>query len=105
MYKQANHEELRRDLRKCFAVDPKLSDGENFVAYPLGDLWLDADVLGVIVYIRNYKGLSIPDSWLAAIDNFINDATNAFRAEYPSDDSPEPCTTWSVYFCMIEVKI
>lgn len=84
VYKKANHEELRRDLRKCYAVDPKLSDRENFVAYPIGDLWLDANVLDVIVYIRKYKGLTIPDSWLAAIDNFIADALRTL------DDSPEP---------------
>ena len=83
VYKKANHEEIRRDLRKCYAVDPKLSDRENFVAYPIGDLWLDANVLDVIVYIRKYKGLTIPDSWLAAIDNFIADALRTL------DDSPE----------------
>lgn len=79
VYKKANHEELRRDLRTCFAVDPKLSDRENFVAYPIGDLWLDANILDVLMYIRKYKGLDIPDSWLAAIDNFIADAAKTVR--------------------------
>ena len=61
VYKTADFEECRRDLRNIFAVDPKLTDRENFQKYPTGDLWSDAKLLDVVKYVYNYEGLRIPD--------------------------------------------
>ena len=71
LYKTAHHKEVRCDLRKVFAVSPDLSDRENFEAYPVGDLWDDADLFAVFVYLKNYRGLRIPDSWGKTMDDFF----------------------------------
>lgn len=71
VYQQADQHEDRTDLRKHYAVDPRLTDRENFMAYPLGDLWLDAELLDVVEYVYQYCGLHIPDSWAETMEEFM----------------------------------
>lgn len=71
VYETASKEEVRKDLRKHFAVDPERSDQDNFNMYPKGDLWDDANLVDALVYIYNYKGLRIPTYWKNTIDEFM----------------------------------
>lgn len=75
LYKTADFEECRRDLRKIFAVDPKLTDKENFQKYPTGDLWSDAKLLDVVKYVYNYEGLRVPDSWTETMQSFMEEVS------------------------------
>ena len=75
VYKAADFEECRRDLRKVFAVDPKLTDRENFKQYPTGDIWSDANLLDVVKYVYNYEGLRIPDSWAETMQSFMEEVS------------------------------
>ena len=73
VYKATDMDSSRRDLRRHFAVEPLLTDRENFELYPLGDLWGDAQLLQVVKYVYNYKGLKIPDSWVNTMEKFMAD--------------------------------
>lgn len=73
VYQKANPEENRRDLRRHYAVDFEGSDKEVFQAYPTGDTWGDAKLVEVVLYIWNYKGLSVPDSWATTMEDFISE--------------------------------
>ena len=75
VYKTADFEECRRDLRNIFAVDPKLTDRESFQKYPTGDLWSDAKLLDVVKYVYNYEGLRIPDSWAETMQSFMEEVS------------------------------
>lgn len=73
MYRDADLHEDRRDLRKVFAVDPQLTDKQNFELYPTGDLWGDAKLVEAVNYIYSLRCLRIPDSWNDTIMNFVQE--------------------------------
>lgn len=75
VFNTAGQKEVRRDLRKCYAVDPGKTDRENFLAYPDGDSWGDAELISVCKYIANYKGLAVPNSWEPTMKEYF---TNIF---------------------------
>ena len=57
-------------LRNKNKTDPKMTDLELFQSMPLGDLWEDASIASVYVYLRRNKHLVIPNSWEQVIDDF-----------------------------------
>ena len=65
-----------------FAVDFSESDRENFEKYPTGDLWDDASLIDVVLYIWKYKGLSIPDSWVNTMEKFIESINTHVSRRY-----------------------
>ena len=57
-------------LRNKNSVDVEKTDLELFKGYRLGDLWEDARLPAIYMYLRRNPHLMIPDSWQATIDDF-----------------------------------
>ena len=66
---------FRADLRRKFTV-PCTSESEAFRSYPLNpDQWEDARLGQVFDYFWGYQGLTIPDSWKPAMNEFYAEYT------------------------------
>ena len=50
--------------------DMKRSDREVFHSLPLNDVWHDAELIPVWVYLYKHPKTSIPDSWLDEMATF-----------------------------------
>lgn len=61
----------RRDLRRKFQLNPQQTDRELYHDYPAGDLWPDANLGSVLVYVYKCKFLNIPESWRGDIEAFL----------------------------------
>ena len=61
---------FRRSLRQKLPVCTELTDEDLFAAMPLGDVWSDARLLDVFMYLHQHRRLSIPDSWREVMDEF-----------------------------------
>ena len=64
----AKHEKGFLRNKNTLALDK--TDLELFKEYPTGDLWEDARLPSVYMYIRRNPHLVIPDSWEAVIADF-----------------------------------
>ncbi|CAE7353547.1 unnamed protein product [Symbiodinium sp. CCMP2456] len=59
-----------RTLRQKVLINTKLTDRELFERLPLGDVWSDAGLADVFMYMLQSHSLNIPDSWLDTMMDF-----------------------------------
>ena len=67
----------RKDLRFKTPVDPFQTDREIFANMTNTDLWLDADLPSVLLYLANNKHLAIPSSWQRTMGDYIREVREA----------------------------
>ena len=58
----------RLDLRQKWAVNPALTDLDIFSSLETGDVWVDAKLPSVFMYL--YKRAAIPDAWHNVMESF-----------------------------------
>lgn len=56
--------------RSKASVPDGLSDREIFTRMPIGDLWEDAELQSVYLYLVRSSKTTIPDSWQVAMEDF-----------------------------------
>ena len=54
-------------LRQKVPLDGQLTDHELFKQLPLGDIWQDARLPEVFLYLLDHRSLTIPSSWYATM--------------------------------------
>lgn len=64
---------IRLTVRTKYDANVKLSDRELFDSMTSTDLWEDADLVSVFVYLIEHPRTSIPDSWLETMGRFKED--------------------------------
>lgn len=64
----------RRDLRCKIPTEPSWTDRELFMHMCDEDLWLDAKLPDVLLYVARNKHLNIPPSWESCMVDYINHA-------------------------------
>ena len=62
----------RRDLRCKIPTEPSWTDRELFMHMCDEDLWLDAKLPDVLLYVARNKHLNIPPSWESCMVDYIN---------------------------------
>ena len=81
----------RPDLRHKYPVDLGKSDKDLFAELPMGDIWIDAKLHQVWVYLFTNRRLKVPDSWHDVIWKFHHDLMDLatglhWRSETPMLD-------------------
>lgn len=61
----------RKDLRSKVPADPQRTDRELFMAMPPDDLWIDAALPEVLLYLADNQHLEIPPSWHGCMTKYI----------------------------------